>query len=206
MEKFVKDEPDDEADDKMGHEEHVVVHSYRRLRICLGYELFQEGVCLLACVTAVSATTQQTYIHIDKVTNGADGQNIPLGTLITWTYTVTNTGNVPLSSVTVTDNKGLIPVYQNGDTHNIGQLDPDETWIYTASGIAAAGSSLNPGTASATYGSTPVTASDDSSYVGIASSGSASSVPEFPSIALPAAFIVGLIGALLFIKGTKENE
>jgi len=30
--------------------------------------------------------------------------------------------------------------------------------------------------------------------------------PEFPSIALPAALIVGLIGAVLFIKSSKENE
>jgi hypothetical protein len=29
--------------------------------------------------------------------------------------------------------------------------------------------------------------------------------PEFPTLALPAAFIVGLIGAVLFIKSTKEN-
>ena len=29
--------------------------------------------------------------------------------------------------------------------------------------------------------------------------------PEFPTLALPVAFIVGLIGAVLFIKGTKEN-
>jgi hypothetical protein len=29
-------------------------------------------------------------------------------------------------------------------------------------------------------------------------------VPEFPSMALPAAFIVGLIGAVLFIRSTKE--
>jgi hypothetical protein len=30
-------------------------------------------------------------------------------------------------------------------------------------------------------------------------------VPEFPSIALPAAFIVGLIGAVLFIQKSKEE-
>ncbi len=29
--------------------------------------------------------------------------------------------------------------------------------------------------------------------------------PEFPSMALPAAFIVGIIGAVLFIKSTKEH-
>ncbi len=30
-------------------------------------------------------------------------------------------------------------------------------------------------------------------------------VPEFPSIALPAALIVGLIGAVLFIRKSKDN-
>lgn len=30
-------------------------------------------------------------------------------------------------------------------------------------------------------------------------------VPEFPTLALPAAFIIGLIGAVLFIKSTKEH-
>jgi hypothetical protein len=30
-------------------------------------------------------------------------------------------------------------------------------------------------------------------------------IPEFPTMALPAAFIVGLIGAVLFIKSTKET-
>jgi hypothetical protein len=31
------------------------------------------------------------------------------------------------------------------------------------------------------------------------------SIPEFPSVALPVALIVGLLGAVLFIKNTKEN-
>jgi hypothetical protein len=30
-------------------------------------------------------------------------------------------------------------------------------------------------------------------------------IPEFPTMALPVALIVGLIGAVLFIKSTKEN-
>ena len=30
-------------------------------------------------------------------------------------------------------------------------------------------------------------------------------IPEFPTIALPVALVVGLIGAVLFIKSTKEN-
>lgn len=107
-------------------------------------------------------------IHITKVTNGADGLNIPVGTPITWTYTVTNTGIYPLRSVTVTDDQGVIPVRQSGDTHNLGKLDPDETWIYTAASTAAAGAYSNTGTASGTYGlgGPTATASDGSSYFG----------------------------------------
>ena len=30
-------------------------------------------------------------------------------------------------------------------------------------------------------------------------------VPEFPTMALPAAFIVGMLGVVLFIQRTKEN-
>ena len=109
-------------------------------------------------------------IHITKVTNGADGLNIPVGTPITWTYTVTNTGIYALRSVTVTDDRSVIPVRQSGDTHNLGKLDLDETWIYTATGTAAAGAYSNSRYASGTYGSggPTVTASDGSSYFGIA--------------------------------------
>jgi hypothetical protein len=34
---------------------------------------------------------------------------------------------------------------------------------------------------------------------------SPTSAPEFPTMALPAALIVGLLGAVLFIKRSKEN-
>ena len=48
-------------------------------------------------------------IDIDKVTvDGAtsgDGLNILTGEPIEWRYTVTNPGSVPLSNVSVTDNK-----------------------------------------------------------------------------------------------------
>ena len=51
-------------------------------------------------------------INIDKVTNGSDGPNIHVGAPVTWTYTVTNTGNVALSDVKVTDDQGVTPVLQ----------------------------------------------------------------------------------------------
>ena len=35
----------------------------------------------------------------------APGPFVPIGSAVTWTYLVTNTGNVPLSAVNVTDDR-----------------------------------------------------------------------------------------------------
>ncbi len=110
-------------------------------------------------------------IAIDKVTNGADGQNILVGTELTWTYTVTNVGNVALSDVTVTDDQGVLPAYVSGDTNLDGKLDLTETWIYEATGTAVAGSYSNIGTASGSFiddagHSRSDSATDPSSYFG----------------------------------------
>src|SRR6185369_4484189 len=91
---------------------------------------------------------------------------------ISWRYTVTNTGNVALSGVTVTDNRpGVTPVYQSGDINNNSLLDLTETWTFTASGIAIAGNYNNLGTANGTFTDTAghsrtAMASDGSSYFG----------------------------------------
>ena len=86
------------------------------------------------------------------MTNGSDGLTIITGTTITWPYTVTNVGNVPLSNVTVTDSKtGVTPAYVSGDANSDGKLDLTETWIYEATGTAIVGSYSNTGTATGSY-------------------------------------------------------
>ena len=117
-------------------------------------------------------------IAIMKVTNGSDGLNIPVGENVTWTYAVTNTGNVPLNDVGVTDNvNGVVPspvlgadsIHNIGDTDNDGVLDLSENWTFEATGTAVAGQYDNLGTATGTPPvGEPVTASDPSSYFGSA--------------------------------------
>jgi len=122
-------------------------------------------------------------IFIDKVTNGADGLNILAGLPITWTYKVSNTGNVPLSGVTVTDNQeGSITNFISGDTDSDGLLDTDEVWTYTKTGTAQAGNYSNTGSVTGSYNGTPVNSSDPSSYFGASPSMAINKVTKSGSV------------------------
>ena len=54
------------------------------------------------------------------------------GDTVSYTFTVTNAGDIPLSNLTVQDNIAPTSTYQSGDTNSDGILDLNETWIYTA--------------------------------------------------------------------------
>ncbi|MBR0875459.1 hypothetical protein JQ633_34255 [Bradyrhizobium tropiciagri] len=116
-------------------------------------------------------------IHIEKVTTGVDsvsivnnvvtphmatgdGLSFLAGYGVSWTYTVTNTGDVALSSVAVTDNQpGVSPaavlqadhVHNVGDANGNGLLDVGESWSFTASGTTILGNYSNTGTASGSF-------------------------------------------------------
>ncbi|MGH3049730.1 MAG: beta strand repeat-containing protein [Gaiellaceae bacterium] len=76
----------------------------------------------------------------------APGLVVPVGTAITFTYSVTNPRSQSLAIVSITDDNGtpfdtsddFTPVYVSGDTNGNGLLDPGETWIYTSAGAAGA--------------------------------------------------------------------
>ncbi|MBK1657556.1 SdrD B-like domain-containing protein [Paracraurococcus ruber] len=121
---------------------------------------------------------QRTSLSVDKKTNGGDGVTILQGGAVTWTYDVRNTGETPLSNVTVKDDNGT-PVdtiddfsasYISGDSNSNSLLDVGEIWRFSYSGTATADSYSNIATASGIYidglGKTRTpTATDPSSYV-----------------------------------------
>ncbi len=85
-------------------------------------------------------------IDIEKATSGHDadeapGPSIVTGATVEWTYVVTNTGNVPLSNVAVTDDQGVV-VSCAQDV-----LAPGESMTCVASGTAQSGQYANVGTA-----------------------------------------------------------
>ncbi len=107
-------------------------------------------------------------INIEKLTNGEDadtatGPILGVGDTATFTYLVTNPGNVPLSGIVVTDDQGLVPVFVGGDANGNNLLDPGETWTFTASTVVTAGQYTNIGTASGNSPDGRVVTDDDPS-------------------------------------------
>jgi hypothetical protein len=105
-------------------------------------------------------------ITIVKLVNGEDantppGPVVPAGDPLVWSFVVTNTGDIALSSVTVTDSTGLTITCPKTT------LQAGESMTCTASGIALEGLHTNVGTASGTpAGGDPVTDSDPCNYTG----------------------------------------
>jgi hypothetical protein len=83
-----------------------------------------------ACDNESTPGTQNPAIHVVKSSTTslitAAGQSVP------YRFVVTNTGNITLTSITVTDpNCNAAPAYQSGDTNTDSKLQLTETWIYT---------------------------------------------------------------------------
>jgi hypothetical protein len=108
-----------------------------------------------------------TGVTLVKSTNGQDadiapGPIIKIGEPVTWTYLVTNTGNVALTGIAVTDDQGVTVSCPGATLAAFAQMS------CTASGTAVAGQYANTGlvTANPPVGFNQVSASDTSHYFG----------------------------------------
>jgi len=159
-------------------------------------------------------------IDIEKYTNGEDadeitGPPIPVGDDVNWTYVVTNTGDVLLTNIIVTDSDTEVDVSCSGRT----VLAPDESMTCTAYGIAVEGQYENNGTVVGTprvgepVAGDIVTDSDLSHYLGesdcicddIPSGGGCTYNPNSRSFDMM--YILMLLSVLFFgRRNLKRNE
>lgn len=130
-------------------------------------------------------------VDIEKATNGDDADQAPgvsatAGAVVEWTYVITNTGNVPLTNLVVTDDREpASAIACDGTSSNVfpGPLAPGASFSCTAQGIAIEGAYANIGTVvgEATGLDTTVTDTDPSHYVGTRQD----TTPTTPSVPTP---------------------
>jgi len=135
-------------------------------RVCVPGITLMVGLGF-AVVNPLSAQ-QAPPVTVEKATNGMDADTPPgpalvIGSAVTWTYVVTNTGSQALSQVQVTDDQvGAIACPK-------ATLAPAESMTCTASGTAQAGQYANLATVAAVTDTTSerVSDSDPSHYFGV---------------------------------------
>ncbi|UWQ93699.1 hypothetical protein K3727_21740 (plasmid) [Rhodobacteraceae bacterium M382] len=111
----------------------------------------------------ISVTLEKAVNAIDPFnpSEAEDADVVPVavsaGSTVTWTYLVSNTGEVSVTVGMLADDAGtpddtsddFTPVFVSGDDGN-GLLDPGETWLYAAIGTAVEGDYENIATVVAT--------------------------------------------------------
>jgi uncharacterized repeat protein (TIGR01451 family) len=137
---------------------------------------------------AVNDADQTSYfgslpdVTIETLVNGEEadlptGPSLAAGSTATFTYVVTNTGNIALGSVVVTDDNGtpgntaddFNPAFVHGDTNSNELLDTDEAWTYSATHMVTEGQYTNVGSVSASdVVNQPVSNADAANHLGIA--------------------------------------
>lgn len=135
------------------------------------------GTGKTVCTTVIPGQNDMTWdagmfkaqpgIDIEKSTNGEDadappGPSIPVGEPVKWEYVVKNTGDVPLTNVSLTD-------IQNGVMHTFpGPFAPAESRSLSIEGTATEGQYSNLGTATGTAPDGTIVSDEDlSHYLGI---------------------------------------
>ena len=124
--------------------------------------------------TVFHLATARTAISIDTVVSGYASDDlgfVPAGTTLSWSHAVTNTGDLPLTNVSVVDDQGLTITGPTGDDGD-GILSPGETWDYSSTNEVQPSTAGGPGethivTASAESDIRSTSASDTVTYFGM---------------------------------------
>ncbi|HEY3208338.1 MAG TPA: S8 family serine peptidase, partial [Actinomycetota bacterium] len=142
-----------------------------------------------AAASASNAGTAQSSASVIvncpaiQVVKSVDKPVINAGETVTYTYTVTNAGDTPLSGVSASDDKCSPVTFIGGDANSNGKLDVGETWTYTCSTSLIA-DTTNTATATATSSHGHTVSDMDTAFVDVrpsitvTKSASPTSLPE----------------------------
>lgn len=109
---------------------------------------------------SASVTTAAPAAPAIRISASASATSLPVGGgSVTYSYAVTNPGNVQLSSVSVSDTACAPVTRTGGDTDGDGRLDPDETWRFSCSETVTS-TTTSSATARGTSNGDTVTATD----------------------------------------------
>ena len=146
----------------LGTDSHFVGHIFALTSITAntgatvqGQLLARNGAVTLDTNIITNAICSASSVPAIYVSKTASPNSLVGAGTVTYTYVVTNAGNVPLSNVGVTDDKVSPVTYVSGDTNSDHLLQPGETWIYTATATLSVTTS---NTATATGGANGTTA------------------------------------------------
>ena len=150
-------------------------------------------------------------IDVEKATNGFDADTAPgvevlVGDPVTWTYVVSNTGDVALSSITLVDDRGEVPVFTGGDTNDDGLLDPDEVWVFEAKGTATESQYANLATVTGTNPAGGVVTDEDPSHYNGVTDGLPVTGIETGTLALVALLLLGAGVVLIGLTRSKKRK
>ena len=100
---------------------------------CPGFAAGSKTLNFLACA---QTKNDNFKVRFDKpaiaIVKVADPTTVPAaGGSVTYTYIVTNPGEVGITRINLVDDKCDSPAYVSGDVDANSRLDRDETWIYT---------------------------------------------------------------------------
>ena len=118
-----------------------------------------------ATTTITNTFTRNLSLNIEKATNGEDADTAPgpyimVGDPVTWTYVITNTGDVPLINISVVDDRGVAV------TAPKSELVPGESMTALGYGSAVTGQYQNVGTVTGEWQGFTVSDNDSSHYFG----------------------------------------